>query len=222
MQVDIEETPVRGSSYVAVAYSRIRHLIFSGELPLGSRVTVRPLADQLQLSPTPIRAALAALERQGLLEVREHRGYFVPTLSRDDMLDIYEIRQEVESLASKRVAGSGARDDIVSTLEDLVEQQRVCVESGDIEGYGDLDVAFHKTIWLASGNGRLVTVLETLVGQVRIGNNITARAPGRATSSLVEHAEIIDAIRRGDAAAAERATREHVGRARQALAELLD
>lgn len=216
------EEPMRGSSYVAIAYSRIRHLILSGELPLGARVTVRPLVDQLQLSPTPIRAALAALERQGLLESREHRGYFVPTLSKADMLDIYEIREEIESLASRRVAAAGVGADFIDHLGQLVERQRACIQADDIEGYGDLDVEFHSSIWRASGNARLVGILETLAGQVRMGNNISARSPGRADSSLAEHADIIDAIQRGDAEAAEAATRVHVGRAKAALAELLD
>lgn len=219
---DSDENPVRGSSYVAVAYSSIRHLIFSGELPEGSRVTVRPLADRLQLSPTPIRSALAALERQGLLEVREHRGYFVPVLSREDMLEIYEIREEIESIASRRAATLPSREAIVAELQDLLERQRSCIRSNDIESYGDLDVAFHKTIWRASGNRRLLSVSDTLLGQVRIGNNISARAPGRADASLTEHAEIIDALRRGDAKAAEHATRNHVRRASLALAELLE
>ncbi|GAB3260885.1 GntR family transcriptional regulator [Arthrobacter pigmenti] len=217
----IEVPPVRGSSYVTIAYSRVRGLILSGELAPGSRVTVRPLADLLDLSPTPIRTALAALERQGLLEIREHRGYFVPKLGREDMLEIYEIREAVDSIASRRVAQSESRADVVTALEALLEQQRSCVAEGDIDAYGDLDVTFHKTIWRSSGNRRLVSVSDTLLGQVRIGNNISARAPGRVQTALAEHSGIIEAIRQGDAEAAERATREHVRRASIALGKLL-
>lgn len=213
--------PVRGSSYVTIAYSRVRSLILSGKLPPGRRVTVRPLANLLDLSPTPIRTALAALERQGLLEVREHRGYFVPKLGREDMLEIYEIREAVDSIASRRVAQSDSRADVVGALETLLAQQRRCVAEGDIDAYGDLDVAFHKMIWRSSGNRRLVSVSDTLLGQVRIGNNISARAPGRVEKALDEHSAIIEAIRRGDAETAEWATRDHVRKASIALGELL-
>ena len=82
---------------------------------------------------------------------------------------------------------------------------------------------FHKSIWVGSGNRRLVAVSENLLGQVRIGNNISARNPGRPEKSLEEHAVIIDALRKGDAAAAERATRIHIHNASLAFgAQLAD
>ena len=212
---------VRGNSYVSIAYSRIRRLILSGELPPGSRVTVRPLADLLDLSPTPIRTALGALERLGMLEIHEHRGYFVPKLSREDMLEIYELREAVDSIASRRAAHLDYRDELVAVLDDLLSKQRRCVADGDIDAYRELDMRFHKSIWAGSGNRRLVAVSENLLGQVRIGNNISARTPGRPEIALEEHAVIIDALRRGDARAAEQATRLHVRNASLAFVGLL-
>lgn len=217
-----DATPVRGDSCVSVAYSQVRAMVLSGELRPGSRVTVRPIADQLGLSPTPIRAALAALQRQGLLEAQEHRGYFVPKLGREDMLEIYELREAVDSIASRRAAKSTSRADLVATLEELLEQQRRCVADGDIDAYGELDILFHKTIWHGSGNRRLVSVADNLLGQVRIGNNISARAPGRPEAALREHAAVVDALTQGDPRAAERSTRRHVRNASLALGSLLD
>lgn len=138
------------------------------------------------------------------------------------MLEIYEIRGEVDSIASRRVAQMDSRDAVVAELEVLLQQQRICIAKGDLDAYGDLDVAFHRTIWRASGNRRLVSLSDTLLGQVRIGNNISARAPGRPEAALKEHATIIKALQDGDAKAADRATREHVLRASHAFAELLD
>lgn len=221
MVTEDEALPVRGSSFVAVAYSRVRRMILSGELAPGSRVTVRPLADRLEVSPTPIRTALAALERQGLLEIHEHRGYFVPNLGRDDMLEIYELREAVDSIASRRAAQSDSRADLIAVLESLLERQRRCVDEDDIDAYAELDVMFHEAIWHGSGNRRLVSVSDNLLGQVRIGNNISARAPGRLESALTEHSAIVEALRQGDARAAESATRHHVRRASLALGDLL-
>jgi DNA-binding GntR family transcriptional regulator len=217
------ETPdvVRGSSYVSVAYHEVRARILSGDLAPGTRVTVRPLADSLELSPTPIRTALAALERQGLLEVHEHRGYFVPLLGRDDLLEIYELREAVDGIASRRAARSEDRERLVTTLEDLLERQRASVDVADLDTYAELDVAFHRAIWQGSNNRQLASLSENLLGQVRIGNNISVRAPGRPQIALQEHATIVDAIRRGDAPGAERATRTHVRKASRVLAQLL-
>lgn len=218
---DDEVTQVRSGSYVSVAYSQVRKMILSGELAPGARVTVRPLADQFGVSPTPIRAALAALQRQGLLEIQEHRGYFVPRLGREDMLEIYELREAIDGIASRRAARSDSREGLLVELEDLLVQQRRCVAIGDIDAYGELDVIFHRAIWRGSGNRRLVSVSDNLLGQVRIGNNVSARAPGRPGAALQEHAAIVEALRNGEAKAAERATRHHVRRASRALGRLL-
>lgn len=212
---------VRGNSYVEVAYDHVHKLILSGELPPGSRVTVAPITQALGLSPTPIRTALAALERQGLLVAVEHRGYFVPKLSREDILEIYEIREVIDSVASRRVAQLSDRDDIVATLEDLLDRQSHAVAAGDIPAYRDLDLAFHKTIWRSSGNHRLLSLAENLLGQVRIGNNVSSRVPGRVQTSLIEHSAIIEAIRAGSAKDAEKTTRRHVREASTSLAEYL-
>lgn len=214
-------SPVRGNSYVEVAYDHVRRLILSGELPPGARVTVQPVTEALGLSPTPIRTALAALERQGLLIAMEHRGYFVPKLGRTDILEIYEIREVIDSVASRRVAQLSSRDEIVTTLEQLLEKQRTAVESGDISAYRDLDLTFHKTIWQSSGNHRLLSLAENLLGQVRIGNNVSSRVPGRVQTSLVEHSAIIEALRVGSAKDAEETTRRHVREASRSLAEYL-
>jgi len=220
--IEPDEAPVRGSSYVAVAYNEIRSMILSGELAAGARVTVRPLVDRLELSPTPIRTALAALHRQGMLEAHEHRGYFVPQMGRDDMLEIYEVREAVDGIASRRAAQSESRAPLVETLQGVLAEQARCVAEGDINTYRDLDVTFHLAIWRASGNRRLLSISDNLLGQVRIGNNISAKAPGRLAAALSEHTSILEALRTGDAQAAERATRHHVRQASAALGDLLD
>ena len=214
-------SPVRGNSYVEVAYSHLRRLILSGELAPGNRVTVQPLTQALDLSPTPIRTALAALEREGLLVIQEHRGYFVPKLGREDILEIYEIREVIDSYASRRVARLESREAIVATLEDLLEQQRHAVAAGDISLYRDLDLAFHKTIWQGSGNHRLLSLAENLLGQARIGNHVSSRVPGRVQIALEEHSSMVDALRSGSANDAEHATRAHVREASRALTDYL-
>jgi DNA-binding GntR family transcriptional regulator len=111
---------------------------------------------------------------------------------------------------------------LVAQLDDLLRRQRQCVEAGELDAYRDLDVVFHQTIWRGSGNRRLVAVSDNLLGQVRVGNTISARVPGRLEAALQEHSAIVEALRQGDAQSAGRATRQHVRRAGLALSKLLD
>lgn len=209
--------PVRGDSLVSVAYAHIRQRILSGQLAPGERVTVRPLSDDLDLSPTPIRTALSALERQGLLESQDHRGFFVPELNASDFEEIYELREVLEGVASRHAAQSVSRADLVVELRRLLAEQRSAVDEHSMGQYGDLDVEFHREIWRESGRHRLASVADNLFGQMRVGNSISAQVPGRPEASLREHAEIIDAIDTGDAARAERAVRSHIRSAGKAL-----
>ncbi|WP_372697709.1 GntR family transcriptional regulator [Arthrobacter sp. JSM 101049] len=156
-----------------------------------------------------------------MLEARDHRGFFVPQLSLEDFMEIYELREALEGIASRRAAQSARRTELADQMDALLEEQRAAVAEGDLAAYGELDVQFHQLIWSESGNRRLAGVADNLFGQMRIGNNISAQAPGRPEASLREHAAIVAAVRDGDDRGAERAVRLHVRTAGKALAKLL-
>ena len=200
------------------AYERVRARILDGRLPPGSRVVVRPLCTELGLSPTPIRAALSALEQEGLLIATAHRGYSVTTVTGDEMRDIYELREALDGVAAGRVATKGpAAAQLVPLLEWLLEEQRRCVSDGSLSRYSDLDLAFHREIWKASGNARLLETVEGLSGLVRLGSGTSSQVPGRLPAALAEHRAIVQAIVDGDAEGAAAAARAHVRNADIAL-----
>ncbi|MEU3985300.1 GntR family transcriptional regulator [Streptomyces sp. NPDC026672] len=204
------------------AYDHVRAAILDGSLPPGSRVTVRPLTETLGLSPTPIKSALAALEREGFLVSVPHRGYFVPESGTDDLLDLYELREAVDGLAARRTAGAPDHDRIATRLRRLVAEQRKAIKANDLNRYGELDLAFHRLIWEGSGSRRLIPMAENLIAQVRLGNRLSARAPGRLPVAVDEHVAILEAIRTGDSRAAEQHIRHHVREAGHALGRYLE
>lgn len=199
------------------AYDYVRAAVIEGALTPGSRVTVRPLAEHLGLSPTPIKAALATLEREGFLLSIPHRGYFVPHVDTKDLLEIYELREAVDGMAARRAAAAANHTEIADRLEELLARQRSFVARGDLQSYGELDLEFHQLIWEGSGNLRLQAMAENLIAQVRLGNRLSARAPGRLPGALDEHEAILAAIRCGDIRAAERHIRRHVRESSAAL-----
>lgn len=208
-------------SFVRAAYDSVRAAVLDGSLAPGTRVTVRPLAEQLGLSSTPIKAALAALEREGFLVSVPHRGYFVPEFGTEDLLDLYELREAVDGMAARRSAVAPDRLELVGRLQGLLAEQRARVESGDLAGYGELDLLFHRLIREYSGNRRLLPIAENLVAQVGLGRTLSAQAPGRLPEALAEHGAILAAIRDGDSRAAERHVRDHVRRSGDALRRVL-
>lgn len=203
-------TAVHRSSLVDEAYTAIRAMIVEGKIPPGSRMTVRPIADQLELSATPIKAALVSLELEGVLVSKLHRGYFVPELSIDDMREIYEMREALDLLAGRRAAASPDHADIAAQLRADCEEQRGFLESNDVDGYRNRDLEFHRNLWILCGHKRLRRTAEQLMGQMRLGNSLSARLPGRVALSLSEHLAIVDAIEQGDIERAESAARDHI------------
>jgi DNA-binding GntR family transcriptional regulator len=212
---------VQRHTLLNAAYDNLRAAVLDGSLAPGTRVTVRPLAEELGLSPTPIKAALAALEHEGFLIAIPHRGYFVPEVSTEDLLELYELREAVDGIAARRAAGASDHAQIATQLRRLLTRQRKAVEAGNLQSYGELDLSFHRLIWQGSGSGRLIPIAENLVAQVRLGNRLSAQAPGRLPVALEEHEAILEAIREGDPRTAERHIRRHVHEAGHALRRYL-
>lgn len=198
------------------AYRVLRSAILGRRLPAGQKLVVRVLAEDLGLSPTPIKEALAALEREGLVVAVPHRGYRVPTITPHDIEELYALREIMEGLAAALAARQGD-ERCRAQLSRLLARQQACVQAGDVEGYGDLDLSFHRCLREASGNARLSRVAESFNGQIRLLISTSAQLPGRLPVSLQEHKAIVRAVKAQDPAAAEAAMRHHVQQAGVAL-----
>lgn len=203
------------------AYAEIRQAILQGRLSPGTKLVIRPLTEELGLSPTPIKAALAALEREGLVESRPHHGYYVPSINVKDVQDICALRAALDRLAAELAAANFIRESLIGELDANLKKQRAAIRGGDVQRYADLNTGFHRAIWEASQNRRLVQAADNLLGQIRLLTNTSAEAPGRPSHSLHEHAEILRALRAGDAAAAGLLAAEHAHRSKAALLHML-
>ncbi|GAA4501870.1 GntR family transcriptional regulator [Actinoallomurus oryzae] len=214
------EAPPELNSLVRSAYEAVRQAVLERRLLPGERVTVRPFAERLGISPTPVKAALAVLEREGFLVARKHSGYFVAEMTAADMRDIYELRSAIDALAARHIARTRPAG-LLDRLGELIEGQRTALTAGDVETYAELDREFHALIWRGSANRRLTAIADLLTAQLRLGHNLTTAVPGRPSASLDEHVEIVDALLSGDTAAAEQAARRHVAQVIRALEKVL-
>ncbi|MGB3375100.1 MAG: GntR family transcriptional regulator [Microbacterium sp.] len=207
---DPEDAPLARSSLADAAYTDIRARILDGRIAPGERVTVRPIADRLALSATPIKAALVRLEREGLIASQLHRGFFVPDLGDADAAEIYQLREALDALAAGLAASGSQSTDRAALLARLCDEQEARLAADDIDGYRRLDVEFHRALWQASGNSRILRAGEPMLDQMLLGNARSARQPGRGDESLREHRGIIEAIRSADAGAATDLARAHI------------
>lgn len=201
---------VRRVSVTQEAYAAIRLMLLSGELPPGSRVTVRPIVEKLGLSATPVKGALINLEREGVLELKANRGFFVPELGEHDLREIFQLRGALDRLAGSLAAESDDHEKIAERLRAECEVQRQHLDTGDVDAYRRADLEFHRNVWKLSGNSRLQRTGEQLMDQMRLSNSVSARQPGRVMRSLTEHLVLVDAIAAGDAERAGEAAITHI------------
>ena len=141
-------------------FGQVRQAIVEGEIPAGSKISEPALAARYGISRGPLREAMRRLESTNLVERRPNLGARVITLSNDELLEIYVIREALEGMAA-RIAAERMSDAAIADLKGLLEQHRREVARADWQTYfqkeGDLD--FHFRIVQGSGNRRLIDIL---------------------------------------------------------------
>src|SRR4051812_49058400 len=123
-------------------------MIFAGELNAGDRINEKQLSDKLSVSRAPIREATRALQQLGLVEIIKNRGVFVRSVNVKQVVDIFNIRARLADIAAAEAARkfteAGATE--LSTLIARMDQAKTA------EAYLPLNLAFHRQIFMTSGN----------------------------------------------------------------------
>lgn len=193
------------------AYLQLSEEIINGELPPGTALVEAQLANRLGVSRTPIREALSRLEQEGFVE-RHDRGLRVRTRSIEEIMEIYEIRVELEAIAARAAARKRSDLDLM-----LIEKAHRNMCEATASGTGEMvevNRAFHTALWRAGGNKTLADLLARLNIQLQRYHSTTLSEPGRWDEANREHGELVDAIREQDADRAADIARAHIGRAR--------
>jgi len=215
-------TCTRPRTYLAdTVYAALRQAILEREFVPGEPLTEGDLSRRFRVSRTPVREALAKLERDRLVRVVPKKGAFVRALSHDEIRDLYEVREALEALAVRLATPHLSREE----LEDFEARFRELRARGPRAAYTEvrpLGEEFHRLLVKRTENARLMRVLEEMREEVRPVWTMALVAPRRVQALIREHLAIIDALRRGDARRAARLMRLHIRRVRDAIFRLVD
>lgn len=202
-------------------FEQLEKDILSGKYAKGEAVSELRLSEELGVSRTPVREALRRLEQEKLLE-ESSRGTVVVGISREDMLDMYEIRERIEGLAAYRAAGQISEEDI-KAMRETVELQRFYSEksSGDYsDQIKELDSRFHNLLYSASGSRPLADMLTSLHKRMAKYRMASVSDPDRAILAVEEHEAIVRALAAHDPAAAEAALTTHMEHSRDRMVDM--
>lgn len=199
--------------------SALRHDIVAGHLRAGEPLRLRQLADQYGVSVTPVREALAELERQGLVEGQAHRGFLVATVSAQDLEDMYELHAFLARRLTERATPRLTTDD-VEQLRELDSLMQAATNDGRREDAFAISHEIHRTIMRAGAGRLLVNIMRTttpFVGR-KLGDDIEGWREQRREG----HGALISAIEHGDPELAGRLMGEHILESGRYAVELLE
>lgn len=205
------------------AYLCVHRKIASGALKAGSAISELDLAKELGSSRTPIREAISQLIAEGLLEQNQSGGVFVVQFTREDILDLCELREALETYALSKVARLGLMRpsdkerllplvDLILVLKDQLEKSgEAALNAEQMARFIGADFSFHALLMGLSQNARIHKVVNETRLLMRI---FSMRKQGHSASDLeriyLQHKELMDAIERKDPAAAVQIISRHL------------
>lgn len=192
-----------------IAYTIIKDAILTLKFKPGHALSHRDLAEQLQISETPIRDALQELEREGFVTRIPHKGTFVTEIDKVDIEETFQIRASLEELAVSLATPQLDEKDI-SELERLLKCADTALAQGEREQCSVLGAQFHQYFIQRAGNRRLVAILSNLDDHLQRFRRISDLIIGRLEKSRKQHQQVFEAVCQGDAKKAGRAMYSHL------------
>lgn len=206
---------IRPKSLKELALEYLRENIVNGSLEMGQMLSERGISEELGVSKSPVREALAQLSDEGLVIIEPQKGVWVFTLSEAEVAQICDFRQAIEfaafELAMERNAKALA-DEMDSVVADMAKAQK----KGDMKRYLALDTEFHQLIFKHSDNDYLAASYTRYVGKIAALRTHLSALPRHTELSFEEHTKLANAVRECNSARVRQLLKEHIDRTRKA------
>jgi len=215
----------RATSLYKQAYQALRQRILDGEFFPEQRLVETQLAEELQVSRTPIRESLRQLQREKLITTDQKGGLIIPKLSPEDAQQLYDCRLALESLAVseacrvatasqlERIEGWVIRAETLLAIEDSSQVARSTLL--------EIDYSFHRAIAESSGNQHLLELLVRVFDQMTLLRVQTTEKKPDVLEIRSEHRKIYETLLSRDREAAQTAIKDHLEASKKRVASLL-
>jgi DNA-binding GntR family transcriptional regulator len=199
------------STFADRAYAALKSVILSLDIyekPGDVRLDERQLASDLGISRTPVREAMAQLEREGFVRSVPRRGIYVVRKTKQDVIELITAWAALESMAARLITQNAA-DEEIATLRSMFAK----FENGELHArldeYSEVNIEFHQSIIRMSRNRVLIDLAENLFTHMRMIRRKTIGEEDRADRSIRDHLNIIQALEARDTERAEDLVRNH-------------
>lgn len=192
-----------------VVFNTLRQAILKGELLPGERLMEIQLAQRLGVSRTPIREAIRKLELEGLVTMVPRKGAEVAKITEKSLRDVLEVRKALEELAME-IACDKITDDIIDQLECALVDFKKAITSKELTAIAQADVNFHDVIYNATGNEKLILILNNLREQMYRYRIEYIKDYNSHQRLIEEHETIIESLKNMDKDKATVTIRHHI------------
>jgi DNA-binding GntR family transcriptional regulator len=206
-------------------YSELRNRIMARDIPPGTILTLRQVAEALEVSATPVRDALRRLSNDGLVRDGGKQGYSVTGLGAEDIVDLFGARLALEGFAARIAAQHPDRQALLDQMTNLAAIFPETFRGDhyvDYERFQVLDSTFHFAIIEATGNARLVSMYQALNVHIHLARIYQRELEQRALANHQEHLAIVAGLARGDADAMAQAVGAHIVNVRDHILSKLE
>jgi DNA-binding GntR family transcriptional regulator len=190
-------------------YRVLKESIIKGFLEPGTKLLENKIAEEMQVSRTPVREAMQKLAAEGFVRTTPNQTMVVTEVSPEDVKEVLQIRGVLEGLAA-RIAAKKINRQEIDELENVVTQMSLHLTKKDLSSYCQVDDEFHDLILNICGNKWIIQIrdnLGTFIYRFRIKS---LSVPGRFKHSLEEHQAIMESLREHDSAEADRLSQVHM------------
>jgi len=202
------------------AYTMLRALIMQGELRSGEFLSERSLVERMEMSRTPIRAALERLEAEGHVTYTPNRGIFVSEVTIDKAIDVYDFRMIIESSIVRKLASRKLTDELRQWFKESLARQWACVEADDTMQFAHEDSEFHRQLVYAFDNKEIIVTMDRLQDKLyRIALNVLRKDANRIKISYEDHATLVEQIEQGQGEEAAATLTQHLEFGKRILLE---
>lgn len=192
-----------------LVYQELKHKILTGEIASQTRLMEIDLAEKMNVSRTPIREAIRELAADGLVTIEPRRGAYVSKISIKDLLDVFEVREDLEGLAAC-LAAQRINDEEKLALNKLTRRYEMAVQKNATEEIVEYDEKFHSFIVKCSGNDTLAQMVDHVQELSMRFRYLYYDDFSRYEKMPAEHKNITEAIISGDAGRARKEADDHV------------
>ncbi len=193
------------------AYASLKELIIKGIIKSGDYFTERSLVERLEMSRTPIRAALERLDVEGLVHFTPNKGVAIAELSIRRAVDFFDIREALETHIVRKLAAGILIEEDIAWFRSNLGQQKQCVDNNDYEEFTLLDSAFHYKLAEIHANSEIIQSMENLQMKLyQIALSVLRKDAARIQVSFHDHQRIFESILAGKAEEAVQAMIEHL------------